>query len=161
MIQQESNFEKVSKIALEREIGIPAGQKIQLTDTSPYAELEATTIEKAKQEKRTGQPSGLISVHAASDSPVAADAGRGQARTPAQPQLRRFAGNGSSGGITGSVYHGVFTAQGELEVPLFHEAAKFRGDRQTADAQLFASLLPQMADLKSKTATSTCGDEPA
>ncbi len=142
VIQQENNFEK-AKIALEREIGIPAGQKIQLTDTSPYAELEATTIEKAKQEAYASRQDYQSMLHQIRQSQLALAA----ARHERLPSLN-FGGFYGVQGITGSVYHGVFTAEGELQVPLFHEA-KFRGDRQTADAQL-ASLLSQMADLKSK-----------
>jgi outer membrane protein TolC len=142
VIQQENNFEK-AKIALEREIGMPAGQKIQLTDTSPYAELEATTIEKAKHEAYASRQDYQSMLHQIRQSQLTLAA----ARHERLPSLN-FGGFYGVQGITGSVYHGVFTAQGELEVPLFHEA-KFRGDRQTADAQL-AGLLSQMADLKSK-----------
>jgi len=59
-----------------------------------------------------------------------------------------FAGFYGVQGVTGEVYHGVFAAQGQLEVPLFHEA-KFRGDREAADAQL-ASLNFQMTDLRQR-----------
>ncbi len=38
-------------------------------------------------------------------------------------------------GQTDGLYHGVFLAQGTLNVPVFHEA-KFRGDSEVVDAQL-------------------------
>lgn len=38
-------------------------------------------------------------------------------------------------GETRGLYHGVFTAQGSLRVPIFKEA-EFRGEREVADAQV-------------------------
>ena len=46
-----------------------------------------------------------------------------------------FSGYYGVQGVSGGVFHGVFSAQGELDVPIFREA-RFRGDRITADAQL-------------------------
>ncbi len=142
VIAQENSFEK-AKIALEREIGMPAGQRIQLTDTSPYAELEATSIEQAKQEAYASRQDYQSMLRQVRQSQLALAA----AKHERLPTLT-FGGFYGVQGVTGAVYHGVFNAQGELEVPLFREA-KFRGDRETANAQL-AGLQSQMADLKSK-----------
>ena len=142
LIADQNNFEK-AKIALEREIGVPAGQKIQLTDTSPYAELEATTIEKARQEayaSRQDYQSMQQQIRSAQLSLASAKHER-------LPSLS-FGGFYGVQGVSGGVYHGVFSAQGELNLPIFHEA-KFRGDREAADAQL-GNLLSQMADLKNR-----------
>jgi outer membrane protein TolC len=142
VIAQENAFEK-SKIALEREIGMPAGQKIQLSDSSPYAELEATSIEKAKQEAYANRQDYQSMQKQIRQSELSLSAAKHE-RLP----TISFGGNYGVQGISGSVYHGVFTAQGQLEVPLFREA-QFRGDRQTADASL-SSLRSQMSDLKTK-----------
>ena len=142
VIAQENSFEK-AKIALEREIGLSVLQKIQLTDTSPYAELEAATIDQAKQEAYANRQDYQSMIHQIRQSQLAL----GAAKHERLPTLS-FGGFYGVQGVTGSIYHGVFSAQGELEVPLFQEA-KFRGDRQTANAQL-NSLYSQMADLKSK-----------
>jgi outer membrane protein TolC len=142
VISQVNSFEK-AKIALEREIGLSVMQKIQLTDTSPYAELEATSIDEAKQEAYANRQDYQSMIHQIRQSQLAL----GAAKHERLPSLN-FGGFYGVQGITGSVYHGVFSAQGELSVPLFQEA-KFRGDRQTANAQL-NSLYSQMADLKAK-----------
>src|SRR5271154_887315 len=142
VIAQENSFEK-AKINLEREIGVPAGEKIQLTDTSPYAGREATSIEQAKKEayaSRQDYQSMLNQVRQAQLS-------LGAAKHERLPSLS-FGGFYGVQGISGGVYHGVFDAQGELDVSLFREA-KFRGDRQTANAQLNGRY-SQMADLKAK-----------
>ncbi|AXC11645.1 Outer membrane component of tripartite multidrug resistance system [Acidisarcina polymorpha] len=142
VIAQENNFE-IAKINLEREIGIPAGQKIQLTDTSPYAELEATTIENAKQEAYASRQDYQSMLQQIRQSQLSL----GAAKHERLPSLN-VSGFYGVQGISGSVYHGIFSAQGELDIPVFHEA-KFRGDREAASARL-NSLLSQMADLKSR-----------
>ena len=142
VIAQENSFEK-AKIALEREIGLSVMQKIQLTDTSPYAELEATTIDQAKQEAYANRQDYQSMIHQIRQAQLSL----GAAKHERLPTLS-FGGFYGVQGITGSIYHGVFAAQGELLVPLFQEA-KFRGDRQTASAQL-NSQYSQMADLKAK-----------
>ena len=48
VISAEVNFAK-AKIALNREIGLPAEQEIQLTDTAPYADLATMNIDEAKR----------------------------------------------------------------------------------------------------------------
>src|SRR6201996_1790062 len=47
VIAAQNTFEK-DKILLKREIGVPVEQAIQLTDTSPYADLEQMPIEDAR-----------------------------------------------------------------------------------------------------------------
>src|SRR6202035_5436847 len=47
-ISAEVNFKK-AKIALNREIRLPAEQEIKLTDAAPYADLAVMTIDQAKE----------------------------------------------------------------------------------------------------------------
>jgi outer membrane protein TolC len=142
VIAQENAFEK-DKIALEREIGIPVGQKIQLTDTSPYAELEAMPIEQAKREAYASRQDYQSMLNQIRQSELSL----GAAKHERLPTLS-FGGFYGVQGITGGIYHGVFSAQGSLDLPLFKEA-QFRGDRQTADAKL-ASLRSRMSDLRTR-----------
>jgi outer membrane protein TolC len=142
VIAQENNFEK-AKINLEREIGLPAGQKIQLTDTSPYAELEATSIDRAKQEAYTSRQDYQSMLQQVRQSQLSL----GAAKHERLPTLS-FSSFYGVQGVSGQIFHGVFATQGELDIPVFREA-RFRGDRQTASAQL-DSLYSQMADLRGR-----------
>jgi outer membrane protein TolC len=142
VIAQQNSFEK-AKIALEREIGLSVEQKIQLADTSPYAELEATTVDQAKQEAYANRQDYQSMLHQIREGQLSL----GAAKYERLPKLS-FGGFYGVQGISGGIYHGVFAAQGELEVPLFQEA-RFRGDRQAASAAL-DGLYSQMADLKAK-----------
>ncbi|HEY0794812.1 MAG TPA: TolC family protein [Acidisarcina sp.] len=142
VIAAQVDFEK-AKIALEREIGIPAGQKIQLTDTSPYAELEAMSIADAR-DKAYASRQDYQSMQAQVRSEQLQ---RNAAKHERLPTLS-FGGNYGVTGVSGQVFHGTFVAQGELQVPLFREA-KFRGDREVAEAQLSGGL-SQLADLRNK-----------
>lgn len=142
LIATQVNFEK-AKIRLEREIGIPAGQKIQLTDTAPYAELETMSIADAR-EKAYASRQDYQSMQAQIRS---AQLERSAARHERVPTLT-FGGNYGVTGVSGQVFHGTFALQGQLQVPLFREAA-FRGDREVAEAQLSGDL-SQFADLRNK-----------
>lgn len=142
VIAQQNDFDK-DKIALEREIGLSPFQQIQLTDTSPYAELEATTIEQAKQQAYANRQDYQSMQRQIQQSELALRA----AKHERLPTLS-FGGFYGVQGISGGIYHGVFEAQGELDVPVFQEA-RFRGDRQAASAQL-SNLVSRMADLRSR-----------
>lgn len=142
VVAQQNAFEK-DKIALEREIGLPADQKIRLTDTAPYAELDAMPLDQALAEAYTNrQDYRLLQVdlRSAKYQNLAALYERA-------PTLS-FGGNYGVVGTVGGIYHGVFFAQGELSVPLFREA-KFRGDRDVARASEH-NALSQLANLRSE-----------
>src|SRR6202453_499266 len=71
VISAEVNFKK-DKIALTREIGLPAEQEIQLTDSAPYADLATMNIDEAKRiayqsrqdyQGLVGDPLGFIDFH--------------------------------------------------------------------------------------------------
>ncbi len=75
VISAEVNFKK-AKIALNREIGLPAEQEIQLTDTEPYADLAAMNIDQAKRD-RLPEPARLPgSAGADTRCAVAAESGK-------------------------------------------------------------------------------------
>ena len=142
LIATRNNFEK-AKIALEREIGVPPGQNIQLTDTSPYAELKAMSIADAR-ERAYASRQDYQSMQA---QIRAAQLERNAAKHERLPTLN-FGGDYGVTGVSGQVFHGTFLAQGELKVPVFREA-RFRGDREVAEAQL-SNDLSQFADLKNR-----------
>ncbi len=140
VIAAENTFEK-AKIALNREIGLPAEQKIALTDAAPYADLAAMTIEDARQMAYASRQD-FQSMKAQIRT---AELQRNAAKHERLPTVT-FGGNYGLTGVSGQVYHGTFAAVGTLEVPLFQEA-KLRGDRDVAEAQL-SNLMNQMADLR-------------
>lgn len=132
-----------AKITLERQIGLPAGQPIQLTDTTPYADLEEMGLAGALQTAYAQRPdykSMQAQVRAAEHQYKAA-------RMERLPSLS-FQGNYGVTGTVGSVYHGTFLAAGNLSVPLFREAS-LRGDRDVAQAGLQRAQ-SQLADLHEK-----------
>ncbi len=140
VISAEVNFAK-SKIALNREIGLPAEQEIQLTDTAPYADLATMNIDEAKRiayQSRQDYQGLQAQIRAAQLQ-------RRAAKWERLPTLA-FQGNYGVTGVTGGFYHGTFIAQGSLTLPLFEEA-KFRGDSGVATANL-TNLTEQLASLK-------------
>jgi outer membrane protein TolC len=140
VISAEVNFKK-AKIALNREIGLPAEQEIQLTDTSPYADLATMNIDQAKEiAYRSRQDYQGLQAQIR-----AAQLQRKAAKWERLPTLD-FDGNYGVTGVTGGLYHGTFVAAGSLKLPIFQEA-KFRGDSGVAAANL-TNLMQQMASLK-------------
>ena len=140
VISADVNFKK-AKIALNREIGLPAEQEIKLTDAAPYADLAVMNIDQAKEiayRSRQDYQSLQAQVRAAQLQ-------RKAARWERLPTLD-FQGNYGVTGVTGGLYHGTFVAAGSLNLPLFQEA-KFRGDSGVAAANL-TNLMQQLAGLK-------------
>jgi outer membrane protein TolC len=140
LISAEVTFAK-AKIALNREIGLPPEQEIQLTDAEPYAELTAMDIDQAKEvayRSRQDYQGLQAQIRAAQYK-------RKAAKWERLPTLD-MSGNYGVTGVTTGLYHGTFLAQGTLNLPLFQEA-KFRGDSRVADANL-TNLNQQFAALK-------------
>jgi outer membrane protein TolC len=140
LIADEVAFKK-AKIALNREIGLPAEQEIQLTDTEPYADLATMNIDQAKEMAyRSRQDYQSLQAQVRT-----AQLRRKAAKWERLPTLA-FDGNYGVTGVTGGLYHGTFVAAGSLNVPVFQEA-KFRGDSGVAAANL-TNLMQQLAALK-------------
>ncbi|MBV8436878.1 MAG: TolC family protein [Silvibacterium sp.] len=142
LIQNQNDFKK-AKIALNREIGLAPEQEIQLTDAAPYADLAAMTIEEARREAYASRQD----YQQIKQQIEAARLERRAAKHERFPSIT-FNGNYGVTGVTGGIYHGTFTATGEMSVPIFEEA-KFRGDRDVAEAQL-EELRSQLNDLTNK-----------
>jgi outer membrane protein TolC len=128
-------------ILLKREIGIDPGQKIVLTDTTPYSELaEETPAEvravayKNRQDYQNlqNQLVEVRAIHAVY---------RGQ-RLP----VLSFSGYYGVDKVNGSPSHGTFAAVGTLSFPIFSEA-RIRGGEESSAAQL-TSVQEQLEDLR-------------
>lgn len=129
LVRAENTFAK-DKISLNRLIGLPAGQEITLTDSVPYAEFAAMPLEQAKSiayERRKDLLALQSQLEVAQRVRKAAHAER-------LPQLA-FSGFYGVLGETRGLYHGVFSAEGVLKIPIFEEG-RFRGENEIAAAQI-------------------------
>ena len=130
-----------AKIALNRQIGLAAEQPIQLTDVTPYADLDTMTLAQARQMAYANRQD----YQGAQAQARAANFQRKAARFERVPTLS-FGGNYGVTGTVGGIYHGTFIASGELSVPIFREAS-LRGDHDVAEAER-SRALAQLADLR-------------
>jgi outer membrane protein TolC len=140
VIAQRNAFEK-AKIDLNREIGLPADQPIQLTDSTPYATLATMPLDEALQMAYANRQEYLYLKAKLRSAQYQSRA----ARYERLPTLT-FKGNYGVTGTVGSIYHGTFLAEGTLSVPLFKEA-EFRGDRDVADAAT-SDAVAQLANFR-------------
>ena len=128
-------------IQLNRVMGVPAGQELDLTDNAPFSELTDLDLAQAEQTAYTHR-NDLLSLQASTDVAVR------EVHAVKYQRLPTLAVNGFYGilGLDSGPYHGVFTAQGSLQFPIFREGAQ-RGEEQTAEAQL-TTLRQQESNLK-------------
>ena len=142
VIAQQNAFAK-AKVALNREIGLPADQPIQLTDSTPYAELTVMPMDQALRLAYTNRQEYLR---------LQAELRSAQMQTRAVRYERLptvdFDGNYGVTGTVGGIYHGTFAAQGTLHIPIFREA-KFRGDRDVANAAA-SNAMAQLANFRTQ-----------
>jgi outer membrane protein TolC len=131
VINAENTFAK-DKIALNRLIGLPAGQELTLTDKTPYSEFAELPLDQAKALAFTRRKD-LLSLEAQME---VADRAEKAVKYERLPTLS-FGGHYGVLGETHGLYHGVFAATGSLKVPIFQEA-QLRGEREVADAQVTA-----------------------
>jgi outer membrane protein TolC len=142
VVADENRREK-AEILLKREIGIAPGQKIALTDAAPYSELASRTPEELKTEAYANRQDyqNLQAQQVETQSLVRAS------KAERLPTLT-FNGNYGVTGVTGSLYHGTFSAIGTLKIPIFREAS-LRGDLAVARAQSLG-VSQQLGDLKDR-----------
>ena len=127
-----TNAAAKDKIQLNRAMGQPAGQAIDLVDTVPFAELEGVSLGdsmRIAEVKRKDLRSLEAQLEVAS-------------KTRKAVAFQRLPTLGVSGfygvlGETTGLYHGVFTAEGELSIPVFEEGL-LRGQREVAVSQEIA-----------------------
>ena len=130
-----------AKIALNRSIGLAPEQEIAVADAAPFPNLEAMTPEAAEAEALRDRQDFA----SASEQLEAASLERKAATRERVPTLQFNADYGVQG-VSGGIYHGVFTALGTLNIPIFEEA-RFQADRDTAEYQL-ETARAQVANLR-------------
>ncbi len=142
LISAENTFAK-DKIALNRAMGIAADQPLTLTDTVPFAEFDALSIDDARALAYTRRKD-LLNLEA--QQAVADEA----CKAVKYQYLPTVGVNGYYGvlGQTHGSYHGVFAATGSLRFTIFDEG-QLRGEREVAAAQSIA-LKQQIASLKTE-----------
>ena len=142
LIAAETAHEK-DLILLKREIGVAPGQRIALTDQTPYSDLaeqtpaEVCALAYANRQDYQNMQNQLVeykAVHAAY-------------RSQRLPTLKFNSFYGVDQ-VNGAGSHGVFLAEGTLSVPVFREG-KLRGDTDSAAAQL-AAVNASLADLRQR-----------
>jgi outer membrane protein TolC len=140
VVAAQAQLEK-DTIQLTRILGLPAGQKLELTDSAPFAEVAEMDLEAAKItafKHRKDYLSLLQQIELT----------QRELKAVKYQRLPTLAFNGDYGviGLTTGSYHGDFSAAGSLSVPIFREAAQ-RGEQDVVDAQLTA-LRQHEADLR-------------
>ena len=128
------NTEAKDKIQLNRVMGQPAGQQLQLVDAAPYGDFDASSSDDAirnalavayvRRKDLRGLESQLEVALKARDALK-------------YERLPVVAVGGFYGvlGQTRGLYHGDFVAEGQLRVPVFIEAT-LRGQKEVAEAQI-------------------------
>lgn len=128
-------------IQLNRIMGLPAGQQLDLTENAPFATLEGLSLDQAKAVAYESRKD-LLGLQANID--VASR----ELRAIKYQRLPTVAFNGYYGvlGETTGLYHGVFRAVGSVNFPIFREAGQ-RGEEQQVSGQLI-NLRQREADLR-------------
>jgi len=137
------NAQEKDLILLKREIGIDPGQKIVLTDAAPYSDL----AEQTPAEVRAIAYKNRQDYQNLQNQVVEFKALHSAYRAQRLPSLS-FSGNYGVDKVNGTPSHGVFSAMGTLNVPIFREA-DLRGSSDAAAAQL-AAVNAQLDDLRGK-----------
>ena len=140
VVAAQSQMQK-DRIQLARILGIPAGQKLELTDSAPFAQLAMMDLDAAKITAYRHRKD-FLSV----EEQIALT--QREEKAVKYQRLPTLAFNGNYGviGVTTGSYHGDFAAVGSLNVPIFREAAQ-RGEQDVVGAQLTA-LRQEEADLR-------------
>ena len=139
VVAAQAQLEK-DRIQLTRILGLPAGQKLELTDSAPFAQLAEMDLDAAKITAYRHRKDYLSLLEQIALT-------QRELKAVKYQRLPTLAFNGDYGiiGLTTGPYHGNFTAEGTLSVPIFREAAQ-RGEQDVVGAQLTA-LHQREADL--------------
>ena len=131
VVAAQSQLEK-DTIQLNRILGLPAGQKLDLTDTAPFAELAAMDLDAAKITAYKHRKDYLSVLEQIALT-------QRELKAVKYQRLPTLAFNGFYGliGLTTGPYHGNFNAEGSLSFPIFREAGQ-RGEQDVVNAQLTA-----------------------
>lgn len=117
------------KLSLARAIGLPLDQQFQLSDAAPYQAMDgldpATAFSQALKNRKD--------LAAMNESVLAAKAQKKAAWASQLPQAD-ISGEFGDQGTTVGHSHGIYTATGEVTVPIL-QIARTKGDEQVAGAQ--------------------------
>lgn len=140
VVAAQSQLQK-DMIQLARLLGLPAGQKLDLTDSAPLSQFAAMDLDAAMITAYKHRKDYLSVLQQIALT-------QRELKAVKYQRLPTLAFNGYYGviGLTTGSYHGDFSAAGSLNVPIFREAAQ-RGEQDVVDAQLTA-LRQQEADLR-------------
>ena len=131
----------IDKLMLARIIGLPKGQEFQITDSVPYAPLDAITLDQALERAAAARPDYL----SAKAAVRAAELARQSAAAGNYPSLSADANYGDIGSPNFGTSHGTFSAAVTLSVPLF-QGTRVRADTLEADS-LLQQRKAELADL--------------
>jgi outer membrane protein TolC len=129
LIVSDNDFEK-AKLRVGRAIGLPPGQPIRLTQTIPFAPLEAVPLERALQDAYARRTDYL----AAADRLAAAEARAQAASAERLPSLTLDADYGTIGQQV-SRAHPTYTMAATVHVPIF-EGGRVKGRTLEAEAEV-------------------------
>ncbi len=138
----ENEFAK-QKLALERAIGIPLGQQIDLTDRMPYSAFESMTLDESLKEAYASRED----LHSAQSLVDAARSGKQSAIGEALPSAHLMADLGRSSSAWDTL-HGTYAIQGSVTVPVF-QGGRVHGRVLQADAQV-KEQEAQVEDLRAR-----------
>lgn len=130
VIANENNYAK-TLIALNRTIGLAPEQQVELTEASPYSDLDPSMqLEEAERKALAARQDYQTLLEQ-----LRTDEYERKAATHERLPTVIFNSNYGITGVNGLVYHDTWAATGTLNIPIFQEA-KFRSDRDTAEYQL-------------------------
>jgi outer membrane protein TolC len=142
VIFYENEFAK-QKLALERAVGIPLGQEVDLTDRAPFAAVDAMGVDEALKiayESREDLRSAQSMIRAA-------EASRQAAIGEALPSVVVTGDYGESSSAWDTL-HSTYAIQGAVRIPIF-QGGHVKGRVAQADAQLLQQRA-QVEDLRAR-----------
>jgi outer membrane protein TolC len=128
------NGEAKDKIQLNRVMGQPAGQELELVDAIPYADFDASQSDDALRDALAIAYVKRKDLRGLEAQLEVAQKTRDALKYERLPVLG-FGGYYGVLGETHGLYHGNFVAEGQLSVPVFYEAA-LRGQKEVSAAQI-------------------------
>jgi outer membrane protein TolC len=131
----------IDKLMLARVIGLPKGQEFEITDSVPYAPLDAVTLDQALERAVTTRADYLT----AKAKVRAAELQRQSAAAGNYPSLSTDANYGDIGSPNFGTSHGTFSVAIRLNVPIF-QGTRVRADTLEADSVL-QQRKAELADL--------------
>ena len=135
---------EIDKLTLGRVIGLPKGQRFELTDSVPFAALDGMSLDQAMEQAYATRPDYL----GARAQVRAAELARQGAVAGNLPSLSTEGDYGDIGSPNFGTSHGTFSVALTLTVPIF-QGTRVRADTVQADADV-AQRKAELADLDGK-----------